>query len=74
MKKVVLYIPDFIINSGGLIYVSSYLTPKKSNEWISNKIKDIARTIKKVCDFSDEEGIDPNTMALKLAKDRIKRS
>ena len=73
-EKGILYIPDFIVNSGGLIYVSSYLTPKKSNEWIEKKIQEIPSTIRKVCEFSSEEGIDPTQMALNLAKDKIKRA
>ena len=73
-EKDIFYIPDFVINSGGLIYVSSYLTPKKSNKWIENKIKGIPHTIKKIFDFSSDEGIDPTQMALNLAKDRIKKS
>ena len=73
IEKDILYIPDFIINSGGLIYVSSYLTPKKSNEWIENKLREIPRTIKKVCEFSKEEGIDPVQMALKLGKRQNKK-
>ena len=72
--KGILYIPDFIINSGGLIYVSSYLSPKKSNEWIENKIKEIPKTIRKVCDFADSEGLNTAQMALSLAKDRIRRA
>lgn len=73
-ERDILYIPDFIVNSGGLIYVSSYLTPKKSNEWIENKIKEIPFTVRKVCDFSMDEGIDPAQMALNLAKAKIKRT
>ena len=73
-EKEILYIPDFVINSGGLIYVSSFLTPKKSNKWIENKIREIPHTIRKICEFSSDEGIDPSQMALNLAKDRIKKS
>ena len=74
MEKGILYIPDFVINSGGLIYVSSYLSPKKSNEWIENKLKEIPRTIKKIYEFSSAEGVTPNQMALQIAKERIKRA
>ncbi|MCZ0932426.1 MAG: hypothetical protein OXJ52_04660 [Oligoflexia bacterium] len=74
LDKRILYIPDFIINSGGLIYVSSYLSPKKSNEWIENKLKGISQTIRKLCDLSQAENVDTAEMALMLAKDKIKRS
>ena len=74
LDKQILYVPDFIINSGGLIYVSSYMSPKKSNEWIENKLKGISQTIHKVCELSQSEQIDTAEMALMLAKDKIKRS
>ena len=73
LDKQILYIPDFIINSGGLIYVSSYMSPKKSNEWIETKIKGISQTIRKVCELSQSEQVDTAEMALILAKDKIKR-
>ncbi|MDE0092662.1 MAG: leucine dehydrogenase, partial [Oligoflexia bacterium] len=74
LEKQILYIPDFIINSGGLIYVSSYLSPKKSNEWIETKIKGISQTIHKVCELSQSESVDTAEMALILAREKIKRS
>ncbi|MCY4321225.1 MAG: leucine dehydrogenase [Bdellovibrionaceae bacterium] len=74
LDKHILYIPDFIINSGGLIYVSSYMSPKKSNEWIENKIQGISQTINKVCELSQVENVDTAQMALILAREKIKRS
>jgi len=71
--KNILYIPDFVINSGGLIYVSSYMSPKKSNEWIESKINGIGPTIKKLCEASESEGVSASEMSLKLAKAKIQR-
>lgn len=72
--KNILYIPDFVINSGGLIYISSYLTPRKSNEWIENKLKEIPRSIAAVCEFSSSEGVDTAQMAISIAKEKIRRA
>lgn len=71
--KNILYIPDFVINSGGLIYISSYLSPKKSNEWIERKIKGIGSTIKKLYEAAESEGQGAFEMSLRLAKEKIKR-
>ena len=73
-QKDIFYIPDFIINSGGLIYVSSYLSPKKSNEWIKNKLMGIGHTIEKLCELSLAEGKTLGQMAIHLAKQKIKRA
>ena len=72
-SKDILYIPDFIINSGGLIYVSSYLPPKKSNEWIESQIRGIASTVEKLCEASKSEGVGLSELAFHLAKDKIAR-
>ena len=72
--KNILYIPDFVINSGGLIYVSSYLAPKKSNEWIYSKIKESSSIIREICEISKAEGLDTAQVALNLAKEKIKKS
>ena len=73
-RKGILYIPDFVINSGGLVYISSYLTPRKSNEWIENKLREIPRSIAAVCDFSSAEGVDTAEMAISMAKEKIRRA
>ena len=73
-ERGILYIPDFVLNSGGLIYVSSYLKPKKSNKWIEGKLQEIPQTVKKVCELSKSEGIDMAQMALILAKEKLKKS
>ena len=72
-EKEILYIPDFIINSGGLIYIHSHLSPKKSSAWIEGKIKDIAQTIRQICNLSLTEGMDTAQTALKLAREKIQK-
>lgn len=74
MEKDILYIPDFVINSGGLIYVSSYIQPKKSMEWVENKIEEIPQTIKNILKSCREESVEPFQMALNIAKAKIKKS
>ncbi|MBC6416103.1 MAG: Glu/Leu/Phe/Val dehydrogenase [Bdellovibrionales bacterium] len=72
-SKNILYIPDFVINSGGLIYVSSYLDPKKSEEWIRSKIKAVSSTIEELCKISFEDNVSLVQMAFDLAQKKIKR-
>ena len=74
MERDILYIPDFVINSGGLIYVSSYVSPRKSKEWVENKIREIPQTIRSILDSCRKESIEPFQMALNIAKVKIKNS
>lgn len=73
-KKNILYIPDFVINGGGIIYVSSLVAPKKSNTWVENKIKNIPVTIKTILKTSKALGISPSETALQLAKNKVKQA
>lgn len=74
LKKEITYIPDFVINSGGLIYVSSGLKPKKSVEWVEKKIRFISPSILKICEQSLSEGEGTAQIALKMAREKIKRT
>lgn len=74
MEKDILYIPDFVINSGGLIYVSSCISPEKSREWIERKIQEIPQTIRGILKSCREESIEPFQMALNIAKNKIQNS
>ncbi len=72
-KKGILYAPDFIINSGGLIYVSSCLpSNKKSDEWVEGKIKGIAPAIREIFDLASSQALGTNQVALRRARDKIK--
>ena len=70
-EKGILYIPDFAINSGGLIYVYSCLKPGKSAEWVESKVREIPKTIREICEYAEKEGISTTETALKLAKQRM---
>ena len=67
----VLYVPDFVINSGGLIYVFAGLTPRKSSEWIENKIKGIYHTLTRIFQMSEEQNIATGECAFRLAEERM---
>ncbi|MCY4513496.1 MAG: leucine dehydrogenase, partial [Bdellovibrionales bacterium] len=66
-----LYVPDFIINSGGLIYVFAGLPPLKSSEWIENKIKGIYNTLTRIFQMSEEQDITTGECAFLLSEERM---
>ena len=69
-KKGILYVPDFIINSGGLIYVCANLDSSTS-EWIESKMKDINRILLQVFGESQKKQLPTEQVALNIAKKRI---
>ena len=70
-SRKLLYVPDFIINSGGLIYVFARLSPRKSSEWIENKIKGIYNTLTRIYQMSQEQDITTGECAFLLAEERM---
>jgi len=74
MEKGILYVPDFVINGGGLIYASSCISPKKSEDWVNKKIKDIPKTIQSICERSASENVGTAEIAVQIAKERIEHS
>ena len=69
-KKGILYVPDFVINSGGLIYVCADLNSSTA-EWIENKITDINRIILQVFDESKNTQLPTEQVALNIARKRV---
>ena len=73
MKKI-LYIPDFLINAGGIISVYH----EQINDIDSKKVMDMTELIydkvSSVIKYSEENSISTNSSAIQLAKDRIKEN
>ena len=71
LKKNILYLPDFILNSGGLIYVYSFFEPQKPRGWAESKLQEIPKSLKALCQSSKEQNISTVEAALQLAMQRI---
>lgn len=70
-KKNILYLPDFVINSGGITYVYSFLEPKKSESWVADKLKSLPDALTNIYLISQKEGISMERAALKFAVKKI---
>lgn len=69
----ILYCPDFVVNSGGVISVGGEYIPGGWNEvWVTEKVKGIYHTIHRVLDESEKRRKFPEIVAVELAKERIK--
>ena len=73
-KMGVLYVPDFVINGGGLIYVCAGLIPRKPPEWIQKKIKGIYETLAQIFQMSSHSSITTGECAIRLAEERMERA
>jgi len=68
----ILYAPDFVINAGGIINVSTELLPGGYDEEAAlRKIDTVADNLRRVFEISRAEDIPTNDAAYKLAEERL---
>lgn len=74
-ERKMLYCPDFVINSGGVICVGGEFVEGGWNEnWVTKKVENIYNTIHKILDESEKKSQFPEIVALELAKERIRET
>lgn len=75
LEKNILYCPDFVINSGGVISVGAeYIEGGWNRNWVTQKVTAIYNTTHRVLDESERRKKFPETVAVELAKERIKEA
>ena len=70
VKKGVLYVPDFLINAGGLINVAAELETYNAERVKGNVEKIYDRTLE-IFDLAEKEGIHTQAAAMKIAEKRL---
>jgi leucine dehydrogenase len=71
-ERGILYCPDFVINSGGVISVCAEVAARGHNtEWITAKVNDIYATTSKVLDEAARRDRFTEEVAVELAKEVI---
>ena len=70
-KKDILYVPDFVINSGGIIFIYSGIKPFQTEKWVENKIFNISNRIAELYEESQKQKRPLVTIAINEAKRRI---
>lgn len=73
LMKGILYCPDYVANSGGLIYVTDLYEGNSLGE-INQKLSEIRKTTMKVLDLAKEKKISTKKAADLLAETKIKES
>ena len=71
-EKGMMYLPDFAINSGGVISVGGeYVSGGWKESWVANKVDAIYQTTLRIIDESEKRKKFTEVVALELAKERI---
>lgn len=70
-EKEILYIPDFLVNAGGIISVYHEQIKDLDSEKVMKMTEDIYDKVIEVLKYSNKNKISTNTAAISLAKNRI---
>lgn len=71
-KRQILYCPDFVVNSGGVICVAGeYAQGGWKESWVEAKVNGIFETTGRVLDEAKKRGKFPEVVALELARERV---
>lgn len=70
LQRDILYAPDFVINAGGVIYVSE-MYQKSSKDTINNKVINIEKSLTEIFTRSQQQGIPTHAIALQMAQEKI---
>ena len=71
-SKQILYVPDFAMNSGGVVSVGAELRPGGwDDEWVTAKVETVGETTMNILQQSKERGRFPEVVALELAREKI---
>jgi leucine dehydrogenase len=71
-ERKIMYCPDFVINSGGVISVGAEYNDGGWKEgWVREKVMNVFKTTHRVLDESEKRKKFPEVVAVELAKERI---
>lgn len=73
-KKGIIYLPDFVLNAGGIINVATEVAGEYSSEWVEEKLVGLKATISEILKVSEKEGISTLQVANRIAEERLKRA
>jgi leucine dehydrogenase len=67
----ILYVPDYIVNAGGVIHLAGYERLGWSAEQVAERLATIEDTVRAVFEAADRDVVTPETAASRIATERI---
>lgn len=72
-QRGILYAPDYVVNAGGIINVAAEVSGTYDPNWVQGKLDELEVTIGNIFSVASEQGLATNTVADKLARERLVR-
>lgn len=67
----ILYAPDYVINGGGIINVAAEISGQYATQWVDGKLGVLIETLGNVLDEALSANVPTNTVADRIARERI---
>jgi len=71
-QRGILYVPDYVLNAGGIINVAAEVSGHYDLNWIQSKLQDLEITLKNIFDTSAQQGVSTNVIADNMARERLR--
>lgn len=72
MQKGIVYVPDFVINSGGVINIATEIAGSYNRAWATAKTEEIYDRVLQVLNAAEQQQRNAQTVAIELAWKRIR--
>lgn len=70
-KRGIVYVPDYVLNAGGIINVMGDIDPKFNAQWVEGKLVTLKATVAEILDKAASDARASNLIADELARGRI---
>lgn len=67
----ILYVPDFVINAGGIVNVAAEIGGRYDTRWVEERVDAVGERIAALLHESSRTGIPPHRVALRWAQQRL---
>lgn len=72
-QRGILYLPDFMINAGGIISVAAEIAEVDRVDWVARHMQRLQQTIQEVVSTAEQQDRSPHWVALDLAQQRLQK-
>lgn len=73
-QKGITYLPDFVLNGGGIINIAAEVSGKYNPDWVETKLVGLKATIADILVRADDQGVSTLSIANQIAEERLKKA
>jgi len=67
----ILYVPDYVINAGGIINVAAEVSGTYDPNWVKSKLDELEITLKSIFAEAERRGVSTDAIANEMARARL---